>query len=96
MPCNHSRYLSWKWDDISRDFIVGLPNTSQHHVLIWVVMDRLTKTTHFIIVHSTLRAEKYAEIYNERWYNCMEYPRLSFLIEEPNSWQDFGNSCKNH
>jgi hypothetical protein len=45
------------------DFIVGLPNTSRHHDSIWVIMDRLTKTAHFLPVHTTHRAEKYAEIY---------------------------------
>ena len=39
---------SWKWEDISMDFIVGLRNTSQHHDSIWVIVDRLTKTVHFI------------------------------------------------
>jgi hypothetical protein len=34
---------SWKWDDISMYFIVGLPNTSHHHDSIWVIVDRLTK-----------------------------------------------------
>jgi hypothetical protein len=34
---------SWKWEDISMDFIVGLPNTSQKHDSIWVIIDRLTK-----------------------------------------------------
>jgi hypothetical protein len=54
---------SWKWEDLSMDFIVGLPNTSQHHDSIWVIVDRLTKTTHFLPVHTTHRTEKYAEIY---------------------------------
>ena len=45
------------------DFIVGLPNTSRHHDSIWVIVDRLTNTAHFLPVHTTYRAEKYAEIY---------------------------------
>jgi hypothetical protein len=47
---------SWKWDDISMDFIVGLPNTSRHHDSIWVIVDRLTKVAHFLPVHTTDKA----------------------------------------
>jgi hypothetical protein len=54
---------SWKWEDICMDFIVGLPSTSRHHDSIRVIMDRLTKTAHFLPVHTTHKAEKYAEIY---------------------------------
>jgi hypothetical protein len=57
---------SWKWDDISMDFIVGLPLTSRNHDSIWVVVDRLTKTAHFITVNSTYSAKDYAEIYLDR------------------------------
>jgi hypothetical protein len=45
------------------DFIVGLPNTSRRHDSIWVIVDRLTKTAHFLPVHTTCNAKKYAEIY---------------------------------
>jgi hypothetical protein len=45
------------------DFIVGLPNTSRHHDSIWVIVDRLTKTAHFLPMHTTHKTEKYAEIY---------------------------------
>jgi hypothetical protein len=45
------------------DFIVGLPNTSQKHDSIWVIIDRLTKVAHFIPVHTTYSAKKYAEVY---------------------------------
>ena len=54
---------SWKWEDISMDFIVGLPNTSQKQDSIWVIIDRLTKTAHFLPVHTTYSTKKYAEIY---------------------------------
>jgi hypothetical protein len=42
----------WKWGDISMDFIVGLPLTARKFDLIWVIMDRLTKSTHFIPIHT--------------------------------------------
>jgi hypothetical protein len=48
------------------NFIVSLPNTSQKHDSIWVIVDRLTKTTHFIPVHTTYNAKRYAEIYLDR------------------------------
>jgi hypothetical protein len=54
---------SWKWEDICMDFIGGLPNTSRHHDSIWVIVDRLTNTAHFLPVHTTHQAEKYAENY---------------------------------
>jgi hypothetical protein len=54
---------SWKWEDINMDFIVGLPNTSLMHDSIWVIIDRLTKTAHFLPMHTTYNAKKYAEIY---------------------------------
>jgi hypothetical protein len=57
---------SWKWDDISMNFIVGLPNTSRHHDSIWVIVDRLTKVAHFLPVHTTDKAHKYAELYIDR------------------------------
>jgi hypothetical protein len=53
---------SWKWDDISMNFIVGLPNTSRHHDSIWVIVDRLTKMAHFLPVHTTDKAHKYVEL----------------------------------
>jgi hypothetical protein len=45
------------------NFIVGLPNTSRHHDSIWVIVDRLTKVAHFLPVHTTDKAQKYAKLY---------------------------------
>jgi hypothetical protein len=48
------------------DFIVDLLLTSRKFNSIWVIIDRLTKSTHFIPVHTFYRAEKYAELYVSR------------------------------
>ncbi|WVZ83534.1 hypothetical protein U9M48_030671, partial [Paspalum notatum var. saurae] len=43
---------SWKWEDIHMDFIVGLPRSQKGNDSIWVIVDRLTITAHFIPVHT--------------------------------------------
>ena len=53
----------WKWDDISMDFIVGLPRTQNGHDAIWVIVDRLTKVAHFIPVKQNYRVDKLADLY---------------------------------
>jgi hypothetical protein len=45
------------------DFIVGLPRTSRGYNSIWVIVDRLTKSAHFIPVGTTYRVRQYAELY---------------------------------
>jgi hypothetical protein len=55
--------LEWKWDDISMDFIVGLPLTTHKFDSIWVIVDRLINSAHFIPAKTNYNAQKYAEIY---------------------------------
>ena len=45
------------------DFMVGLPHTSKGYDSIWVIVNRLTKSAHFILVDTKYTARKYAEIY---------------------------------
>ncbi|KAK9131724.1 hypothetical protein Scep_011252 [Stephania cephalantha] len=40
----------WKWEDIAMDFVRGLPRTVHRHDSIWVIVDGLTKSAHFIPV----------------------------------------------
>ncbi|KAI3815282.1 hypothetical protein L1987_14944 [Smallanthus sonchifolius] len=53
----------WKWDQISMDFITKLPRTSHGHDAIWVIVDRLTKSAHFLPIREDYKMEKLARIY---------------------------------
>ncbi|TYK23819.1 pol protein [Cucumis melo var. makuwa] len=47
----------WKWENVSMDFITGLARTLRGFTVIWVVVDRLTKSPHFILGKSTYTAK---------------------------------------
>lgn len=54
---------NWKWDNISMYFIVGMPRTAKGCDLIWVIVYRLTKLTHFISINITYPWKKLSDIY---------------------------------
>ena len=53
----------WIWEDITMDFFVGLPRTPREKDAIWVVVDRLSKSAHFIPIRTTNTASQLAPIY---------------------------------
>lgn len=53
----------WKWDQISMDFITKLPKTTRKHDSIWVIIDRLSKSAHFIPISEAYKMEKLSQIY---------------------------------
>ncbi|GJR99786.1 retrotransposon protein, putative, ty3-gypsy subclass [Tanacetum coccineum] len=53
--------LVWKWDEISMDFVTGLPRTQRKHDAIWVVVDRLTKSAHFLPIRKDYSISRLAE-----------------------------------
>jgi len=55
--------LEWKWERITMDFIVGLPRTSRGVDNIWVIVDRLTKSAHFLHVLCSFSAKRLDRIY---------------------------------
>jgi hypothetical protein len=60
------KILEWKWEEISLDFIVGLPKTQNGYDSIWVIVDRLSKIAHFISVKTTYKGSKLAKLYIAR------------------------------
>ncbi|KAH0654669.1 hypothetical protein KY289_032347 [Solanum tuberosum] len=53
----------WKWERIAMDFVVGLPKNLGKFDSIWVVVDRLTKSAHFIPVRIDYNTEQLAKVY---------------------------------
>ena len=53
----------WKWENIAMDFITKLPRTSSGHDSIWVIVDRLTKSAHFLPIRETYSVDKLSRIY---------------------------------
>jgi hypothetical protein len=52
-----------KWEVISMDFVVGLPLTSHRHNAILVIVDKLTKSAHFILVRDTYDVTDVARVF---------------------------------
>ncbi|GJV66878.1 putative nucleotidyltransferase, ribonuclease H [Tanacetum coccineum] len=76
----------WKWDEISMDFVTGLPRTQRKHDAIWVVVDRLTKSAHFLPIRKDYPVSKLAEMFQQeivrlhgiiRRYRVKRIPRFT-------------------
>ncbi|GJY95347.1 putative reverse transcriptase domain-containing protein [Tanacetum coccineum] len=57
------KILEWKWEGIAIDFVTNFPRTSSGHDTIWVIMDRLTKSAHFLPMHKDYKMERLARLY---------------------------------
>jgi hypothetical protein len=74
---------TWKWEDISKDFIVGLSRTAKGFNSIWVIIDRLTKIAHFLPVKTYYPVITYAQIYIARVLNLHGVPKTIVLDQGP-------------
>ncbi|KAL0445152.1 UNVERIFIED_CONTAM: hypothetical protein Slati_2237900 [Sesamum latifolium] len=53
----------WKWESITMDFVTGFPTTMKGHNAIWVIIDCLTKSAHFVAIKKSWPVTKLAETY---------------------------------
>ncbi|GKB67326.1 putative reverse transcriptase domain-containing protein, partial [Tanacetum coccineum] len=53
----------WKWERIMMDFVTKLPKTPNGYDAIWVIIDRLTKSAHFIPIRETYNMDKLTKLY---------------------------------
>jgi hypothetical protein len=71
------------------DFIVGLHPIGRKFNSLWVIIDRLTRSAHFILVHTFYRAEKYAELYISRILCLHGVPKTIISDRGPQFVTDF-------
>ena len=53
----------WKWEHVTMDFVTHLPRTPQRHEAVGVIVDRLTKSAHFLAVRMTFTLEEFYRLY---------------------------------
>jgi hypothetical protein len=66
----------WKWETISLDFITGFPKTQNKNDSIMVVIDKLSKSRHFIPVKSTYKVINISEIFMKEIFRLHRIPKM--------------------
>ncbi|GKD36470.1 putative reverse transcriptase domain-containing protein [Tanacetum coccineum] len=69
-------YIIWKWENITMDFVTKLPKTSTGQDAIWVIIDRLTKSAHFLPMKETDSMENLIRQYLKEVVSRHEVPVL--------------------
>ena len=65
------------------DFVVGLPLTRRKHDAIWVVVDRLTKSAHFLPIRISQSLESLADLYIREIVRLHGVPRSIIFYRDP-------------
>ena len=71
------------------DFVTGLPRSPKGHEAIWVIVDRMTKTTHFIPVKMTYSLDQLAQIYIDEIVSLHGVPASIVSDRDPRSTSKF-------
>ena len=77
------KFPEWKWERITMDFVTGLPVTPRKNDAVWVIVDRLTKSTHFIPVRMTMNLETLAELYVKEVVRLHGVPKSIISDRDP-------------
>ncbi|GAU48050.1 hypothetical protein TSUD_404850 [Trifolium subterraneum] len=87
-------YACLKWDSIAMDFVGGLPKTAKGNEVIWVVVDRLTMSAHFIAIKIGTLVPKLAEIYVEQIIRLHGIPSSIVSDRDPKFTSRFWESLQ--
>ena len=73
----------WKWEHITMDFVTGLPRTQKGHNAVWVIVDRLTKSAHFLAMNIKDSLSKLAQLYIEEIVRLHGVPASIVFDRDP-------------
>ncbi|GJV35282.1 putative reverse transcriptase domain-containing protein [Tanacetum coccineum] len=91
----------WKWDKITMDFITKLPKTKSGHDMIWVIVDMLTKSAHFLAMREDYSTDRLAKLYIDEivarhgvpvTVNLFEHHDGQFTVTSPVLWVNWVES----
>ena len=74
------------------DFVIGLPRTRRQHDAIWVIVDRLTKSAHFLPVSNDEPLDKLAQLYVEEIVRLHGVHILIVSDRDPRFWSSLQDS----
>jgi len=83
---------TWKWEQISMEFIDELPRSRKRNEAIWVIVDRLTKSAHFIPVRSNRTAAYLAQLYVREVFRLHGVPSSIVSDRDPLFTNEFWRS----
>ena len=73
-------------------FVTHLPRTSRKHDAVWVIMDRLTKSAHFLAVWMTFTLEEFYRVYIREIVRLYGVPPSIILDRDPRFMAHFWKS----
>ncbi|GKD68199.1 putative reverse transcriptase domain-containing protein [Tanacetum coccineum] len=94
------KILKWKWEKITMHLVTKLPKSSGGYDTIWVIVDRLTKSAHFLPIREDYKMEKLARIYINKIVARHDVP-VSIILDRDSRftsqlWQTLQNVLGTH
>ena len=85
----------WKWEHVTMDFVTHLPRTQQKHDAVWVIVDLLTKSAHFLAMRMTFALERLCRLYIHEIVRLHRVPVSIVSDRDPRFTAHFWKSLKN-
>ena len=82
--------VEWKWENVTMDLVTHLPRTPRRHDAVWVIVDWLTKSIHFLAMWMTFTLEELCRLYIRGIIRVHGVPVSIVLDKDPKLWHTFG------